>query len=91
LQKEDKQQEVKIMNKSQKEFEAWAKDKLCLDKRHDGTYEWQSTLSAWLGWQASRQALVFELPSSLELYNSPANEVLEAVQDAPDAAGVRYK
>ena len=68
-----------------KEFEEWY-SKLPDDLKSD-----VCSYSAYKGWQASRQALVVELPSSIELYNSPSNEVLEAVQDALDKAGVAYK
>jgi hypothetical protein len=80
------------------EFEEWAEKRgytLKMIAQQDGLgteiYANGQTRSAWLGWQASRQALVVKLPSSIELYNSPSNEVLEAVQDALDKAGVSYK
>jgi hypothetical protein len=78
-----------------KEFEEWAKeDGIDLElvvTPHGSYYADEEARAAWDGWQASRQALVVELPSSIELYNSPSNEVLEAVQDALDKAGVSYK
>ena len=76
-----------------KEFEEWARmEGLPLEWLPNfGFYEATRTEQAWRSWQASRQELVVELPSSIELYNSPSNEVLEAVQDALDKAGVSYK
>jgi hypothetical protein len=71
-----------------KEFEVWfGGEKSILVGEHAELFEG----ILWHVWQASRQSQVVKLPTSLELYNSTANEVLEAVQDALDAAGVRYE
>lgn len=57
-------------------------------------YGWEQ----WLAWQASRSALVVELPSfengSIRGYSGDcdeANMVVDAVAESLDAAGVSYK
>jgi hypothetical protein len=47
------------------------------------------TRSAWLGWQASRQALVVELPDWDG--HDRTQQYIEAVIDELDRAGVAYK
>ena len=57
-----------------------------------GDYDYPSTHDAWMGWQASRAALVVELPAqwSNECYD---DEVMFSGQviDALDLARVSYK
>jgi hypothetical protein len=75
-----------------KEFEAWAKGRLHLDKCDDGTYDWASTLSAWSAWQASRAAIVVELPQELKFPNVTKKLVyVMQIKQAIAKAGVRYK
>lgn len=77
-------------DKMRAEFEAWWRE------------EYDSTLyceSAWRGWQASRAALVVELPTiDISLSSCRTDEWCEGVvhatekyRDAIEAAGVRVK
>ena len=55
-----------------------------------GDYDHPSTHDAWMGWQASRAALVVELPGAIWCslaYHEAINDVKEALDDA----GVGYK
>ena len=55
-----------------------------------GDYDHPSTHDAWMGWQASRAALVVELPGAIWCslaYHEAINDVKEALDDA----GVCYK
>ena len=55
-----------------------------------GDYDSPSTYYAWMGWQASRAALVVELPGAIWCslaYHEAINDVKEALDDA----GVSYK
>ena len=61
-------------------------------------YRHQSTEWAWMAWQASRSALVVELPTSLRHsecgydYASEAfEETIDVVKLSLDSAGVNYK
>lgn len=83
------------------EFEAWARDSgewdneedpldwMCYVKP-DGTYYASSLELAWQSWQASRAALVIELPRALDSDRGwiiDKDETVEALTDA----GVSYK
>ena len=50
-----------------------------------GDYDYPSTHDAWVGWQASRAALVVELPEKAALMSA------SSVYAALDDAGVGYK
>ena len=58
-----------------------------------GDYDYPSTHDAWMGWQASRAALVVELPSDIggEYYADGWNAALACVEGILDDAGVSYK
>ena len=89
------------MNKSQKEFEAWfAQEKEALATEHTELFE----RLFWYAWQASRAALVVELPVTVcrtHVYEVPfTNEVgmdhdeyfeVDEIKIALDSAGVKYK
>jgi hypothetical protein len=70
-----------------KEFEAFAKPHTYSLKMIDGEYAAASTALLWQCWQASRQALVVELPRVTGDAVYDAQEVHEAL----DKAGVAYK
>ena len=53
-----------------------------------GDYDSPSTHDVWMGWKASRAALVVELPSA---WNRDQVEFKSEVYDALNDAGVRYK
>lgn len=62
----------------------WFKMDLC------GDYDYPSTHDAWMGWQASRAALVVELPGAIWC-SLAYHEAINDVKDALDDAGVGYK
>lgn len=79
-----------MSDKMREEFEMWATScEMCTYL--DGVeYRYQSTEWAWKAWQASRAALVVELPCSI--WCSPAyQEAINDVKEALDDAGVGYE
>ena len=58
-----------------------------------GDYDSPSTHDAWKAWQASRSALVVELPSDIngEYYADGWNAALMCVEGMLEEAGVSYK
>ena len=85
------------MDKMREEFEAWTKQRWVkpnLNKYESG-YENATINEQWQAWQASRKALVVELPHAAffnDANDSPAlcYRVAE-IEKALDAAGVAYK
>ena len=80
-----------MSEKMREEFESWLMDngQLAL-KEDDGEYSFQHTRLAWQAWQASRAALVVELPDSTGC--GPAyHEAICDVTCSLDDAGVGYK
>jgi hypothetical protein len=78
------------MNKSQKEFEAWAESKgYKLEKcKNRSYYRSASTLSSCRVWHASRDALVVELPCWSE-YDSP-RQYMDAVKQQLDELSIKH-
>lgn len=78
------------------EFEAWAKEKGHVTHRDGlGRYVFSYTATAWEGWQASRAALVVELPEPFEVEmgaygNAEVLSVAEAIESIR-AAGITVK
>ena len=71
-------------------FESWCKTLGFNIDKFDGDYIISSTDWAWKIWQASRAALVVELPGAIWCslaYHEAINDVKEALDDA----GVGYK
>ncbi len=71
-------------------FESWCKTLGFNIDKFDGDYIIASTDWAWKIWQASRAALVVELPGAIWCslaYHEAINDVKEALDDA----GVSYK
>ena len=84
------------ISKMQDEFEAWHRTVITgvppHEKYSDGDYMNQHVQRYWLGWQASRAALVIELPEACATdidgyWMLPRKDVRAAIQ----AAGVRVK
>jgi hypothetical protein len=86
------------------EFEAWylteyfEGDKDCglewLSTEPCGSYRYERPSTQWKIWQASRAALVIELPHSWETYCGTTEEFVMYADDVRDvirAAGVSYK
>lgn len=71
------------------EFEKWAKSRrMNIQKSRRGSYyHVVATDNAWRAWQASRQALVVDLPRA----TGDAVYDAQEVHDALDKAGVPYK
>ena len=79
-----------MSEKMREEFETWASQFFKLDVESWGEYKDSETHWAWISWQASRAALVVELPGAIWCplaYHEAINDVKEALDDA----GVCYK
>ena len=79
-----------MSEKMRTEFEDWASQFFKMDVESWGEYVDSETHWAWLSWQASRSALVVELPGAIWCslaYHEAINDVKEALDDA----GVSYK
>ena len=83
------------VNKMRAEFEAWAvSEGYALGCMISGHYIHAATSAAWHAWQASRAALVVELPSMCnegDDYADGWNDALGLSRTAIEAAGVRVK
>ena len=82
-----------MADKMREEFEAWAITSAWLGLSDecmefiDGGYVNCEVQAAWLAWQASREALVIELPTEQPGYMYYAPDVVEAIE----AAGLKVK
>ena len=75
-----------MSDKMREQFEEWAKHlPLANLERHLDGYVNQHINSYWATWQASRAALVVELPEKWPLFT------VDEVKDILDLAGVKYK
>ena len=85
------------MDKSREQFEEWAKENLRCDLSHNGEYyNHSNAYHAWKGWQASRAALVVQLPDAFDSSKEDASYYEYAylqseVEQSLNAAGVSYK
>ena len=78
------------MNKSQKEFETWRLSAISESDmiKHGNRYLCDDVNYDWQAWQASRAALVVELPQE----RCDAGErLMNQVRDELDSVGVKYK
>ena len=78
------------IEKCREEFEVWAEENLGLSVRRtpSGAYQSFGVYSAWEAWQASREALVIELPDEDGMQGHLwAPDVVAAME----AAGVKVK
>ena len=87
-----------MSEKMRDEFESWCKTLDFNIGKFDGDYIIASTEWAWKIWQASRAAMVVELPSfengSIRGYSGDcdeANMVVDAITESLSEAGVNYK
>lgn len=79
-----------MSEKIREEFESWAISRHMCTYLDGVEYRHQSTEWAWMAWQASRAAMVVELPGAIWCslaYHEAINDVKEALDDA----GVSYK
>lgn len=74
-----------MSEKMRDSFEAWASQFFRIDAEPWGEYVDNETQWAWQAWQASRAALVVELPEKAALMSA------SSVYAALDGAGVSYK
>lgn len=91
-----------MSEKMREEFEEWLiantefdtqRTAFAMTKEEDQQYMCHRTNLAWLAWQASRAALVVELPSDIngEYYADGWNAALMCVEGMLEEAGVSYK
>lgn len=87
-----------MSDKMREEFESWAISCHTCTYLDGVEYRHQSTEWAWMAWQASRAALVVELPSfengSIRGYSGDcdeANMAVDAIAESLSEAGVSYK
>ena len=87
------------MDKMREEYEAWfcstmpykiAKESW-FAVMDDGSYIITDVQAGWAGWKASRAALCVELPDSERSVDCGDVLYRSDVEDALDAAGIRYK
>ena len=94
-----------MTDKMREEFEAWLKaewPKALTIKYNTGDYRSDTVQQSWVAWQASREALVIELPEEDEPdYHSPGhanqhyaigfNDGRSQCKEAIEAAGLKVK
>ena len=82
-----------MSEKIREAFELWAISSHMCTYLDGVEYRHQSTEWAWMAWQASRAALVVELPSDIngEYYADGWNAALMCVEGILEEAGVSYK
>ena len=83
-----------MSEKMREEFESWATSCHMCTYLDGVEYRHQSTEWAWLAWQASRAALVVELPTLENGLIHPfdgSSMIVDAVARQLDCAGVKYK
>ena len=86
-----------MSEKMRESFEGWAKSEsmyLGLDVK--GNYINTTTHLTWIGWQASRAALVVELPPEMEerfidSYQEGWNDAISSCEQRIEDCGVSYK
>ncbi|MBV4514999.1 hypothetical protein [Pseudomonas kurunegalensis] len=75
------------------QFEAWHASAVVGDPPHDkfnnGDYRNQHVQRYWLGWQASREAVVVELPKFEDYPASMERDMREALRSAIEAQGLK--
>jgi hypothetical protein len=85
--------EVSVMSKMQEDFEAWHKSVVEGEPPHDkyssGDYRNQHVQRYWLGWKASRESLVIELPKPWQT-NVGAMMTPNGVKFAIASAGLKH-
>lgn len=83
------------MDKMREEFEAWARSQglYVYYIECDDMYSVRATDTAWWAWQASRKALVVELPTAWNASYTDKAIVMDAssVVEALEDAGISYK
>lgn len=70
-----------------KQFEGLGEESPSLIRNDDGDYQGLEVQAAWWGWQASREAVVVELPDEEPGYMYYAPDVLAAIE----AQGLKVK
>ncbi|MBC2660090.1 hypothetical protein H7A76_32075 [Pseudomonas sp. MSSRFD41] len=92
-------------NKMREQFEEWLKEvwpKALTIKYNSGDYRSETVQQSWVSWQASREAVVVELPPKISAHNKTANgyvrpeaehydEAIDDCREAIEAQGLRVK
>lgn len=76
-----------MSDKMREEFEAWYKKRY--GSREHSAWAHAEFADSWEAWQASRAALVVELPAEFDEYDG--GQAMEDCRDAIHAAGVKTK
>lgn len=84
-----------MTDKMHEEFEAWHRSVVEGEPPHEkynsGDYRNQHVQCYWLGWQASREALVIELPKFEDYPASMEREMRHSMSLVITAAGLKVK
>ncbi|RON17916.1 hypothetical protein BK660_21740 [Pseudomonas brassicacearum] len=79
------------MDKMQEDFEAWHKSVVVGDPPHDkynsGDYRNQHVQRYWIGWKASRESLVIDLPAPRQTLAGPS--LYAQFKEAVEASGAQ--
>ncbi|MCQ0168456.1 hypothetical protein DN388_15980 [Pseudomonas sp. S12(2018)] len=96
----------KMRDISREQFEAWHRSVVDGEPPHEkysnGDYRNQHVQRYWLGWQASREAVVVELPPKISAHNTTEggfirpeaehyDEAVDDCREAIEAQGLRVK
>lgn len=84
-------EEMTDTNKMREEFEMWAEkeNKWLIDRDSFGNYVYGFVRDSWNAWQASRQAVVVELPSFDGYVDHIVRELQAAFTEQVEAQGLR--
>ena len=88
----------KMRDISREQFEAWARDenKWLIDRDSFGNYIYGFVRDSWNSWQASREAVVVELPSPMDAppyasYEGGWNDMRDEAVDGIEEQGLKVK
>lgn len=81
----------KMRDISREQFEVWARDenKWLIDRDSFGNYLYGFVRDSWNSWQASREALVVELPRFDDYPASMERDMRESLRSAIEAQGLK--
>ena len=83
----------KMRDISREQFETWHRSVVAVEPPHEkynnGDYRNQHVQRYWLGWQASREAVVVELPKFEDYPASMERDMRESLRSAIEAQGLK--
>ncbi|VVM37514.1 hypothetical protein PS631_00107 [Pseudomonas fluorescens] len=81
----------KMRDISREQFEVWARDenKWLIDRDSFGNYIYGFVRDSWNSWQASREAVVVELPKFDEYPSSMEHDMRESLRSAIEAQSLK--